>query len=79
MPAYANAGGNSNVVWYDFDPADDTWIVVTFAGGKARNYRYTAASCGLSAVRTMIGLAQAGQGLNSFISRRVRQGYERRW
>lgn len=78
MPVYANAGGDSNVVAYDADP-NGQWIVVTFAGGKTRNYEYTAASAGAGNVAHMINLARAGQGLNSFINTTVKHGYARKW
>lgn len=78
MPAYANHGGDSGVLSYDFDPAG-TWIVVTFASGATRNYEYTAASCGAANVARLIALAQAGQGLNAYINGQVRFGYSRKW
>lgn len=76
MPTpYANRSGLSNVVSFDFDPANPTWIEVTFASGRWTVYRYDAASAGLANVQRMISLAQAGQGLNSFIGRVVKGGY----
>jgi hypothetical protein len=77
MPTYANLGGRSSVVAYDFDPAGD-WIDVTFKSGRWRHYLYTSASAGAGNVQRMIQLAQAGQGLGSFIQKRVKHAYARR-
>ena len=81
MPApYANLGGASGVVAYDFDPGQPDWIEVEFASGRFTKYLYTAASCGQGNVSRMIALAQQGRGLNSFImvTPAVKTGYASR-
>lgn len=71
MHRYFNRGGDSNV--FSFEIGQD-YIDVAFNGGAA--YRYSLASVGASNLQTMIQLAQAGEGLNSFINRNVRSRYE---
>jgi len=52
-------------------------IEVTFGDGS--RYLYTVASVGRDNLNKMIQLAQAGQGLNSFINRVVRKMYARKY
>ncbi|MEX5563243.1 hypothetical protein SM764_07460 [Pseudophaeobacter sp. 1A16562] len=73
MTRYANRGGYSNVFSYEIGK---DYIDVVFNGGAA--YRYSLASVGASNLQTMIELAQAGEGLNSFINRNVKKLYEAR-
>lgn len=71
MTSYANLNGNSNIVSYEFDSDS---IDVMFRDGSV--YRYTYASAGVHNVETMKSLALSGYGLNSYIMRYCRFGYE---
>lgn len=73
MPAYTNKSGKSNVASYEFG---DDWIAVTFGDGST--YTYTVASAGITHINVMITLAQAGFGLNSYITRKVRKLYAKK-
>ncbi len=73
MERYANVDGDSSVAGYECT-ADA--IMVEFTDGS--QYLYTHASCGADNCERMKELAAAGEGLNSFIMRHVRKGYERR-
>lgn len=64
MKRYANRSGNSGVLAYELR-ADA--IRVKFRNGEV--YVYTRASAGAQAVVAMSALAEAGQGLSTFISR----------
>jgi hypothetical protein len=64
MERYKNLGGDSNVVGYEL--------------GDGSLYEYTNASAGVAVIATMQRLAVSGQGLNSFISKTVRQAYSRK-
>jgi hypothetical protein len=70
MERYANNGGGSNVVAYEIEQSS---IKVQFGDGST--YLYTSQSTGVENLERMKQLAQAGQGLNSYISRVVRKGY----
>jgi hypothetical protein len=70
MERYANRGGDSNVVAYEIEPSS---IKVQFGDGSI--YLYTSQSAGAANLEHMKHLANAGQGLNSFIGRVVRKGY----
>ena len=72
MRPYANSG-NSGVLAYE---TGGDWITILFRGGG--KYLYTAASAGAATIGTMKNLAEAGQGLNSFINRFVRSNYEQK-
>lgn len=72
MQPYLNLGGDSGVRFYEI-LADR--ILVQFATGTPYTYSY--ASCGQHHVEQMKALAQNGHGLNSYIMRFVRFGYER--
>lgn len=74
MKPYGNRSGDSGVVAYEIKRAS---IVVQFRDGWM--YEYTAASAGADAVSAMKQLAQAGQGLSTFISQHVRKGYSRKF
>jgi hypothetical protein len=67
---YQNRGGDSGVAGYEFG-AD--YIRVQFKDGAI--YLYTHASAGAQNIEQMKRLAEAGQGLNSFISTTVRKSY----
>ena len=73
MEPYRNIAGNSGVRAYEIGP---DYITIEFSDGAS--YRYTYASAGEENVERMKGLAQAGQGLNTFISTSVSQLYERK-
>jgi hypothetical protein len=73
MEPYRNIAGNSGVSAYEIGP---DYITVEFSDGGS--YRYTYASAGQENVERMKGLAQAGQGLNTFINTMVRELYERK-
>lgn len=70
MPRYMNLGGDSGVVAYELG-ADS--ITVEFRDGS--RYLYNSGSAGSANVAHMRALAQAGKGLNGFITRVVRNGY----
>jgi hypothetical protein len=73
MVPYANRGGNSGVRSYEID--DDS-IVVEFKDESKYLYNYTAS--GKAHVEEMKRLANAGQGLNSYISRHVKKNYAKK-
>ncbi|GAA6190345.1 hypothetical protein NBRC116597_02640 [Phaeobacter sp. NW0010-22] len=73
MPRYRDVDHDSNVFAYE---VGQNFIDVEFKGGAT--YRYSLASVGAEALQTMIALAEAGEGLNSFINRRVRKSFETR-
>ena len=70
MEPYKNLGGDSNVAAYEI--ASDS-IKVQFRDGWI--YTYTYQSAGQDNIEQMKILAQAGQGLNSFIIKTVRKAY----
>jgi hypothetical protein len=70
MPAYASRSGNSGIVSYEII-ADS--ITVEFKGGC--KYVYDANKPGTAIVSKMKELAQAGQGLNSYISSVVKKNF----
>lgn len=71
MQRYKNLGGNSNVSAYEYGP---DFIRVQFKDGSV--YLYTNSSAGSKNIETMKKLADAGQGLNSFINTMVRKSYK---
>ncbi len=73
MEPYRNVAGNSGVKAYEAGP---DYITIEFSDGAV--YRYTYASAGEENVERMKGLAEAGQGLNTFISTSVSKLYERK-
>lgn len=70
MERYKNLGGNSNVTAFE---AGADYIKVQFGDGSVYLYNYQRPGSG--DVNRMKGLAVAGQGLNSYISRIVRKNY----
>ncbi|UGB38241.1 hypothetical protein [Frateuria soli] len=72
MQPYRNPDGHSGVAAYELGP---DWIRVRFASG--RDYLYSAASAGAGHVRNMQILAQAGEGLATYISKFVHDDYDR--
>ncbi len=75
MKQYLNKSGQSNV--YSYEIGTD-YILVTFYGRGFQNYLYTYASTGVDNVEKMKQLAEAGIGLNSFISKIIKHNYERK-
>jgi len=73
MQRYANLGGDSGITAYE---TGSDFIRVQFSDGAV--YLYTYASAGSHSIETMKGLANGGQGLNSFINRNVRKRYARK-
>ena len=73
MEHYKNLGGDSGVVAYEIGPGS---ITVQFKDGSV--YLYTDQSAGAASIAEMQRLAKAGQGLNSFINRVVKKGYDRK-
>lgn len=74
MQVYANKGGNSGVVSYE-TTADS--ITVQFKDGS--NYVYDAHKPGIAVVNKMKELAQAGHGLNSYISSVVKGNFSNKY
>lgn len=73
MKRYRNLSGESGVVAYDSHAHS---IVVEFQDGT--RYEYTEQSAGNDTIEAMKKLASLGQGLNTFISRFVRDRYARK-
>ena len=70
MKRYMNLGGDSGVVAFSIG-AD--YIIVKFRDSTC--YTYTYASAGIDVIERMKALAEAGEGLNSYINRFVRYNY----
>ncbi|MDO8991254.1 MAG: hypothetical protein Q7U91_16635 [Sideroxyarcus sp.] len=64
MKVYRDINGDSGISAYD---CGDDWIKVQFKGGNT--YEYHASKIGQANITAMKGLANAGDGLNSFIMR----------
>lgn len=73
MKRYRGSDGGSGVVAYESGPG---WILVRFRGGAT--YRYDERHPGAAQVLEMQRLADAGDGLASYISRHVRDDYAAR-
>lgn len=73
MLRYANKQGGSGVVRYEIG---EEAIAVKFVGGET--YLYTYRSAGKKNVETMKNLARKGEGLSTFISREVKEKFERK-
>lgn len=69
LTRYESPGGDSGVIAYQIG---DDWIKVEFPG---KLYLYNHTSAGIDRIEPMKDLARAGQGLASYISRQVREGY----
>jgi hypothetical protein len=72
MPKYRDVDGDSGVIGYEYG-AD--WIEVEFKKGANGFYRYSYMSAGSQNVEKMKRLADAGEGLNSYINRQVARRY----
>lgn len=72
MKPYKDKNGDTGISAYDYG---DDWIKVQFKGGKI--YEYQASKTGQAHITTMKALADAGDGLNSYIMRNptVRNGW----
>jgi hypothetical protein len=70
---YGNRAGNSGVQAYE---TGRDFIVVKFAG-RRKPYLYTGHSTSAANIRKMKELAKSGEGLSTFISQVVKDGYER--
>jgi hypothetical protein len=74
MPVYANLSGRSGVV--SWEETDDS-IEITFRDGS--RYLYTRESLGsMDAVNILKGYADAGRGLNGYITKYVKKRYARK-
>ena len=73
MTKYRNLSGDSNVAYFVLGIES---ITIQFNDGGT--YLYTSQSAGTANLATMISLASAGRGLNSFINRVVKKRYSRR-
>lgn len=71
MNRYKNLGGHSGIAYYQI--GSDS-IKVKFLDGDS--YLYTYASAGTENIEYMKQLAKSGRGLNTFISKNVRERYE---
>jgi len=76
MKSYRDMKGDSGISAYE---SGDGWIDVQFKGGHT--YRYRAVDIGSASVRTMQRLAEAGDGLNTYINTHpaVKEGFSDRW
>jgi hypothetical protein len=73
MERYKNYGGDSGVIAYEIGVDS---ITVQFNTGSL--YKYDYQSAGRSNIEEMKKLALAGQGLNSFIMRIVKNSYSKK-
>lgn len=64
MKTYRNIDGDSGIVAYDYG---NDWIIVQFKNGQA--YEYQASKIGQAHISAMKELADAGEGLHSYIMR----------
>ncbi len=76
MKKYLNISGESGIEAYEIGT---DYIIVKFNNGAICNYLYTYNSTGKENVDKMKQLAEDGSGLNSFISRFIRNRYEKKW
>ncbi|HEY9154923.1 MAG TPA: hypothetical protein VIM69_07330 [Opitutaceae bacterium] len=72
MKPYTNRSGKAGVVGYEYG---DGWITLQFARGA--HYTYSAAKIGKTNLAKMKRLADAGEGLTTFINTHseVKNGY----
>lgn len=75
MQPYADINGDSGVAAYEIG---EDFINVQFKG-SGMTYSYTNASAGAYIVGQMKALAQAGDGLNSFIMKHARNSFASKW
>ena len=72
MQRYKNHSGNSGVKAYEIK---ETAIRVQFSKGDIYTYSYS--SAGRDAVEAMKDLAKKGKGLSTYISKYLKDNYER--
>ena len=72
MTRYKNLEGHSGVTAYEAGPES---ISVQFTDDRV--YLYTYKSAGKRIIEKMKGLAEAGKGLSTYISQKVRDKYEK--
>lgn len=72
MVRYKNRSGKSGVVSYEIG---DEAITIAFAGGDL--YLYTYRSAGKTRIEKMKKLARKGEGLSTYISREVKDRFDR--
>lgn len=72
MKTYANKGGNSNVMSYEYGV---DYITIQFGSGAPYTYSY--ASAGKENIEAMKRLADSGIGLNAFVKKNVDKKYVR--
>ena len=77
MTRYLNRGGNSGVVEYEIAP-DSITVAFSNRSGGTSGYLYNYAKPGEQNVEKMKTLAEAGRGLNSFISTTIKKNYARK-
>jgi hypothetical protein len=73
MQRYRNLDGDSGVSAYELG---EDWIRIRFVGGET--YEYTDAVTGAEHVQNMQTLAEAGEGLATYISKFVHDAYARK-
>jgi hypothetical protein len=74
MKSYKNRSGHSNIAAFEIGQGS---ITVQFNNGWF--YLYTVQSVGKANVIEMQRLATHGQGLNSFINRKIQKDYAKKW
>ena len=74
MSPYQNRGADGGIVAYEYG---SDWIRLQFVGGKI--YEYSASKIGVANLQTMKRLADAGDGLTTFVNLHpeVKNGYSR--
>lgn len=72
MKRYKNLSGNSGVLAYEIE---EKGILVKFVDGST--YRYTYKTAGKENIEQMKKLAEAGKGLSGYISKYVKDNYEK--
>ena len=73
MPAYKNVSGKSGVASYEI--YEDAIVVTFHAGGP---YLYNNEAPGKALVEEIKRLAEAGEGLNTFINQHVKKNYAKK-
>jgi hypothetical protein len=73
MQRYRNLDGDSGVRAYELG---EDWIRIRFVGGET--YEYTDAVTGAEHVQNMQTLAEAGEGLATYVSKFVHDAYARK-
>lgn len=72
MKRYKNLSGNSGVLAYEIE---EKGVLVKFVDG--RTYHYTYKTAGKENIEQMKKLAEAGKGLSGYISKYVKDNYEK--